>query len=105
MEDKILTLQEWLASDAFAQMKAEGEKTRERWKELGLSTNAKLEIKPALSRYSPLAIEILEKIKNGDDVPTGNNNKNVNNTLTKLRRNGLIVNTGSRARPDWKLKE
>lgn len=50
----------------------------------------------------PLGALILTCITNGDTLPTGTNDT-VKNALTRLRRNGLIVNRGTRAKPKWCL--
>jgi hypothetical protein len=46
---------------------------------------------------------ILEWIRNGDPVPTGSDHKTIQNALTKLRRNGQILNIGTARIPKWRL--
>jgi hypothetical protein len=59
----------------------------------------------ASKAFSPVEADILEKLRNGEAPPRGSNDKEVTNALTKLRRNGHIVNVGARRNPIWKLKE
>jgi hypothetical protein len=52
----------------------------------------------------PLGAMILRWIRTGeDDIPTGAVDKDTSNALTRLRRNGLIKNEGTRASPIWRL--
>lgn len=48
---------------------------------------------------------LFNKIKNGQQIPTGSNDKNIMNALTRLRRNGYIKNFGTRSKPEWKAIE
>ena len=45
---------------------------------------------------------ILSWLKSGEPIPTGQN-KDIRNALTRLRRNGLIENIGTRHEPIWRM--
>lgn len=42
-------------------------------------------------------------VRDGEPIPSGAHNKSVQNALTKLRRNGQIVNDGSVRSPKWRI--
>ena len=46
---------------------------------------------------------ILGRVRDGQHVPSGPNNKANQNALIKLRRNGQIFNAGSVRNPKWRL--
>lgn len=79
-------------------MKTTWEQIYYRW-----DSRSQKEIGTSISRnLSSEEIDILKQIENGEN-PSRSNDKNRNNTLTRLRRRGVIVNTGSRAYPKWNL--
>lgn len=51
----------------------------------------------------PIGALILEWIRTDQPVPTGAINADIRNALTRLRRNGLIVNAGTRKDPKWRI--
>lgn len=55
-------------------------------------------------KHTDLDIYLIEKIRSGSKVSNGND-KRVGYALTKLRRQGLIENTGTRTKPNWVLIE
>jgi hypothetical protein len=52
-------------------------------------------------QHDPLADQILTGLLNGEQPPTGSQNREIQNTLTRLRRRGDIKNVGSRSHPRW----
>lgn len=46
---------------------------------------------------------ILGRVRDGEHIPSGPNNKANQNALIKLRRNGQIFNEGSVRNPKWRL--
>lgn len=46
---------------------------------------------------------ILEWIRNDEPIPTGSEHKAIQNALTKLRRNGQIINDGTVRNAKWRL--
>jgi hypothetical protein len=45
--------------------------------------------------------QFLTGLLNGEQPPTGSQNREIQNTLTRLRRRGDIKNVGSRSHPRW----
>lgn len=58
---------------------------------------------PWSEEKDPISALILKWIRNGQTIPTGADSKDIRNTLTRLRRNGVIVNRGTRPNPKWCL--
>jgi hypothetical protein len=54
--------------------------------------------------HTELDLDILERIRRGDPLPS-RSDQNVRNALLKLRRQGLIENLGSRSHPTWITKQ
>jgi hypothetical protein len=48
--------------------------------------------------------KLIALLQEGKNLPTDLFDKDLINAKTRLRRNGLIVNVGTRKRPIWKLK-
>jgi len=46
---------------------------------------------------------ILGWVRDGETIPTGTGHKAIQNALTKLRRNGQILNEGSVQKPKWRV--
>lgn len=50
----------------------------------------------------PLGALILNWVRTGEAIPPGTASKDITNALTRLRRNGYIVNDGTRKDPRWR---
>jgi hypothetical protein len=46
---------------------------------------------------------ILEWVKNGEPIPKGTDHQAIQNALTKLRRNGQIINVGRVRKAKWRI--
>lgn len=51
----------------------------------------------------PVGALILNWIRTGEPIPTGSESADIRNALTRLRRNGLIENLGTRRDPKWTI--
>lgn len=49
----------------------------------------------------PVGALIIKWLRTGQTIPSGNSDTVVRNALTRLRRNGVIINRGSRSQPQW----